>query len=103
MSERVMSRRPLTASERDQELFAMVPEMGVLRRAERLGLNVYVGGGPGSGKTTLLRRVEHEYPGAAVFARAEPAGRPPNCSKRSRRQLCLPYLCGPGLREPNLM
>ena len=52
----------------------MVPEMGVLRGAERLGLNVYVGGGPGSGKTTLLRRVEHEYPGAAVFARAEPAG-----------------------------
>ena len=52
----------------------MVPEMGVLRGAERLGLNVYVGGGPGSGKTTLLRRVEHEYPGATVFARAEPAG-----------------------------
>ena len=52
----------------------MVPEMGVLRGAERLGLNVYVGGGPGSGKTTLLRRVEHEYPGAAVFVRAEPAG-----------------------------
>ena len=52
----------------------MVPEMGVLRGAERLGLNVYVGGGPGTGKTTLLRRVEHEYPGAAVFARAEPAG-----------------------------
>ena len=74
VSELMMSRRPLTASERDQELFAMVPEMGVLRGAERLGLNVYVGGGPGSGKTTLLRRVEHEYPGAAVFARAEPAG-----------------------------
>ena len=72
--DRTLSRRSLTASERDQELFAMVPEMGVLRGAERLGLNVYVGGGPGSGKTTLLRRVEHEYPGAAVFARAEPAG-----------------------------
>jgi len=71
--DRAMSRRSLTASKRDQELFAMVPEMEVLRGAQEFGLNVYVGGGPGSGKTTLLRRVEHEYPGAAVFARAEPA------------------------------
>ena len=68
-----LSRRPLTASERDQGLFAMVPEVDVLRGAERLGLNVYVGGGPGSGKTTLLRRIEYEYPGVAVFARADPA------------------------------
>ena len=50
----------------------MVPELNVLRGAERLGLSVYVGGGPGSGKTTMLRRVEHEYPSTAVFARAEP-------------------------------
>ena len=69
-SDRSLSRRPLTASQRDQELFAMVPELDVLRGAERLGLNVYVGGGPGSGKTTLLRRFEHEYPRVAVFARA---------------------------------
>lgn len=70
VSDRSLSRRPLTASERDQELFAMVPELDVLRGAERLGLNVYVGGGPGSGKTTLLRRIEYEYPQLAVFARA---------------------------------
>ena len=68
-----LSRRPLTASERDQGLFAMVPELDVLRGAERLGLNVYVGGGPGSGKTTLLRRIAYEYPRAAVFARANSA------------------------------
>ena len=73
MSDRVLSRRPLTASKRDQELFAMVPELDVLRGAEGLGLNVYVGGEPGSGKTTLLRRVQHEYPRVAVFARANPA------------------------------
>lgn len=51
----------------------MVPELDVLRGAERLGLNVYIGGGPGSGKTTLLRRMEYEYPRVAVFARADPA------------------------------
>ena len=31
MLDRTLSRRSLTASKRDQELFAMVPEMGVLR------------------------------------------------------------------------
>lgn len=70
MSDRSLSRRPLTASKRDQELFAMVPELDVLRGAEKLGLNVYVGGGPGSGKTTLLRRIKYECPRIAVFARA---------------------------------
>ena len=70
----VLSRRPLTASERDQELFAMVPALDVLRDAEKFGFNVYLGGGPGSGKTTLLRRFEYEHCGAAVFVRAEPAG-----------------------------
>ena len=73
MSDHSLNRRPLTVSERDQELFAIVPELDVLRGAERFGLNVYVGGGPGSGKTTLLRRFEYEYRGVAVFARAEPA------------------------------
>ena len=72
--DRMLSRRPLTASERDQELFAAVPELDVLRGSERLGLNVYVGGAPGSGKTTLLRRFAYEHPEVAVFARAEPAG-----------------------------
>ena len=70
----VLSRRPLTASDRDQELFATLPALDALRAAKAFGLNAYVGGGPGSGKTTLLRRMEHECGGEAVFVRAEPVG-----------------------------
>lgn len=72
--EGALSRRPLTASEPDQELFAIVPALGALRDSHRLGLNTYVGGGPGSGKTTLMRRMEYELCGEAVFVRAEEAG-----------------------------
>ncbi len=73
MSPQSLSRRPLTASARDQQFFIAGSELDQLRGAVRLGLNVYVGGGPGSGKTTLLRRIEHECGSAAVFVRAEPS------------------------------
>ena len=73
MSAQSLSRRPLTASARDQEFFILGPELDQLRGAVRLGLNVYIGGGPGSGKTTLLRRIEHESGGTAAFVRAEPS------------------------------
>ena len=73
MSLQSLSRRPLTASARDQEFFIPGPELDQLRGAVRLGLNVYISGGPGSGKTTLLRRIEHEFEGTAVFVRAEPS------------------------------
>ena len=50
MSLQSLSRRPLTASARDQEFFIPGPELDQLRGAVRLGLNVYIGGGPGSGQ-----------------------------------------------------
>ena len=73
MSPQSLSRRPLTASARDQRFFIPSPELDHLRGGVKLGLNVHVGGGPGSGKTTLLRRIEHEFDDRAVFVRAEPS------------------------------
>ncbi len=73
MSPQLLSRRPLTASARDQQFFVAGSELDRLRGAVKFGLNVHVGGGPGSGKTTLLRRIEHECGSAAVFVRAEPS------------------------------
>lgn len=73
MFDRMLSRRPLTASERDQELYVAIPPLGMLRDAHVFGFNVYVGGKPGAGKTTLLRHMEYELAGEAVLVRAEEA------------------------------
>lgn len=60
MSDRVLSRRPLTASERDQALFVEPLELGLVHRALALPVNVFVSGAAGAGKTTLLRRLEYD-------------------------------------------
>ena len=73
MSPQSLSRRPLTASARDQQFFIPGPELDQLRGAVKLGLNVHIGGGPGSGKTTLLRRLEREFGSTTKFVRADPS------------------------------
>jgi len=60
MSDRVFSRRPLTASKRDQELFVEPPDLPLIRQAVQLGVNVFLSGPAGAGKTTLMRRLDFE-------------------------------------------
>lgn len=70
MSDRVLSRRPLTASSRDQTLFIEPPELEAVLSSINIRTNVFVSGGPGSGKTTLARHIE-AGPSAAVVVQAE--------------------------------
>lgn len=71
LGDRQLARRPLTASKADQKLFVERAELGAIRSAVDLGVNVFLTGAPGSGKTTLLRRIQHELTDRCIFVQAE--------------------------------
>lgn len=69
----LLSQRPLTASNLDQQLFT--DRVEVLHRVLSgldLGLNVLLSGPPGSGRTSVLHRIRHELHSSVVFVNARP-------------------------------
>lgn len=100
MSERVLSRRPLTASSRDQKLFVESPEHDRAIAAITMGTNVFISGTPGSGKTTLAHRIASEVDGA-VIVKAEWAETVPELIGAITNAVSGQSNSGPTYDDPN--
>ncbi|MPZ53713.1 MAG: ATP-binding cassette domain-containing protein [Acidimicrobiia bacterium] len=75
-AQRLLSRRPLTASDADQKLFVDRSDLGTVTTAVQLGLNTFLAGPAGSGKTTLLRALQRKLEDAGEevkYVNVEPA------------------------------